>query len=82
VERRRAAGRLLAARFTWERVLAPLVEFCRRPAIDATKERFAFRPPTVAPPEGRGSGWGRRLRRRLGVFPGGVGSAGRRGPAR
>lgn len=49
VEERRRAGRLLAGRFAWERVLAPLVEFCREPSRDATKHSFAFRPSTQAP---------------------------------
>lgn len=59
-ERRCGAAELLAG-FRWERALAPLVEFCRNPRRDATKERFAFRPGTVAPPDGLAF----RLRRRL-----------------
>jgi hypothetical protein len=58
---RREGARALLAEFRWERVLAPLVAFCRLPAADPTKERFAFRPPTVAPSD-RLAG---RLRRRL-----------------
>jgi glycosyltransferase involved in cell wall biosynthesis len=51
VEARLARGRALASEFSWERVLAPLAGFLARPAVDPTKERFAFRPPTVAPPD-------------------------------
>src|SRR5688500_20132017 len=47
-ERRRAAGRQIAATFAWERMLAPLVEFCREPWRDPTRDRFAFKPETVA----------------------------------
>lgn len=57
---REGAARL-ARRFSWERVLEPLVAFCRSPRRDPTKEAFAFRPPTVAPPDG----WTFRLRRAL-----------------
>ncbi|HEX2165124.1 MAG TPA: glycosyltransferase, partial [Thermoanaerobaculia bacterium] len=48
---RRRGAAALAARFAWPRVLAPLADFCRDPRIDPTKEAFAFRPPTVAPPD-------------------------------
>jgi len=61
LRRRGAAG--LAARFAWDRVLAPLAAFCRAPRTDPTKERFAFRPPTVAPPAGLAERAGRRLGR-------------------
>lgn len=54
-------ARELVARFAWERALAPLVAFCIEPRADPTKERFAFRPPTVAPADG----FGFRLRRWL-----------------
>lgn len=47
---RAGAARLLEA-FAWERVLAPLVRFCRAPRTDPSKEAFAFRPPTTAPPD-------------------------------
>jgi len=58
----RAAGaRALAGSFAWERVLEPLVAFCRAPRRDATKEDFAFRPPTLAPRDELGL----RLRRRV-----------------
>ncbi|MGE5234612.1 MAG: glycosyltransferase family 4 protein [Acidobacteriota bacterium] len=39
----------LARRFGWERVLEPLVGFCRDPWRDSTKEAFARSLPTVAP---------------------------------
>jgi glycosyltransferase involved in cell wall biosynthesis len=64
-DRRRAAGRRLAAGFAWERVLAPLVAFCREPWRDPTRDRFAFRPPTVAPADKLGFRLRRRLRRAL-----------------
>jgi hypothetical protein len=60
---RRRGGAELAAGFTWERALAPLADWCRRPRRDDGKERFAFRPPTVAPPDGfvfRARRWARR----------------------
>ncbi len=64
VAARSRAGRALAAHFAWERVLAPLVAFCRAPRQDTSKERFAFRPATVAPPDSfsfRLRRWARRL---------------------
>jgi len=64
-ERRRAAGRELAAGFAWERAIAPLVRFCERPWRDETRERFAFRPPTVAPRDALGFRVRRRLKRAL-----------------
>jgi hypothetical protein len=42
------------------------VRFCREPRIDPTKEAFAFRPPTLAPPDPLGF----RLRRRLRLWMG------------
>lgn len=51
VAARRRGAADLAARFAWERVLAPLADFCREPRRDGSKERYAFRPPTVAPPD-------------------------------
>jgi glycosyltransferase involved in cell wall biosynthesis len=56
-------ARRLLADFTWERALAPLVRFCREPRTDPTKERFAHRPATVAPPDRLGFRLQRRLRR-------------------
>lgn len=50
-ERSRAGGRELLRGFHWDRALAPLVRFCREPRIDATKERWAHRPGTAAPPD-------------------------------
>jgi glycosyltransferase involved in cell wall biosynthesis len=61
----REGARRLLADFTWERALAPLVRFCREPRIDPTKERFAYRPATVAPPDRLGFRIQRRLRRFL-----------------
>ena len=63
-EEKKGARRLLEA-FRWERVLEPLVSFCRAPVADPTKERYAFRPPTVAPPDRLGFRLRRRLRRLL-----------------
>lgn len=66
--RRVAAGRRLAGLFSWERALAPLVAFCLAPWRDATKERFAFRPAAVSPPDSlsfRVRRWLRRTERRL-----------------
>lgn len=61
---RHAAGAAeLARHFSWDRVLAPLVSFCRDPRIDPTKEAFAFRPPTVAPADSLAFRVRRRLRR-------------------
>ena len=59
------AGRAaaLARRFAWERVLEPLVAFCREPRRDPTREEFAFRPATVAPPDPLGFRLRRKLRR-------------------
>lgn len=57
----RAGLAALAARFAWPRVLSPLVAFCRDPRPDPTKDRYAFRPPTIAPPDPLRF----RLRRRL-----------------
>jgi len=50
-EARRAGGRELLRDFRWDRALAPLVRFCRAPAVDASKERFVHRPGTAAPPD-------------------------------
>ena len=61
---RREGARELLAAFRWDRVLEPLVRFCREPWRDGTKERFAQRPATVAPPDRLSF----RLRRRLRVW--------------
>jgi hypothetical protein len=63
---RRTGARELAAGFRWDRVLEPLVRFCREPRIDATKDRFAQRPATVAPPDR----FAFRLRRKIRVWRG------------
>jgi len=64
VARRVERARELAAEFSWERALAPLVGFLRAPASDATKERFAFRPATHAPQDSLPSRVSRWLARR------------------
>jgi len=51
VAERRDGARRLARRFAWDRVLEPLVAFCRQPRQDPTKARYAFQPGTVAPPD-------------------------------
>ena len=66
VEARRRAGLELAAEYRWQRVLAPLVRFLESPRREATKERFAFRPPTRAPKDGLRRRISRRLRRPVG----------------
>jgi glycosyltransferase involved in cell wall biosynthesis len=58
---RQAAANELAAKFNWERVLQPLIRFCREPRQDPTKKDFAFCPSTVAPPDP----FLTRLRRRI-----------------
>jgi glycosyltransferase involved in cell wall biosynthesis len=61
-ESSRAAGaERLARRFAWDRVLAPLVEFCRDPRRDDSKDEFAHGLETRAP----GDPLGFRLRRWL-----------------
>lgn len=64
VAQKRAAARELAETFAWERVLAPLIRFLAAPALDPTKERFAFRPGTASPPDALGFRVRRYLRRR------------------
>ena len=63
---RRAGGERLLESFRWEKVLAPLLEFCRTPKLDGTKEEFAFRPETQAPPDGLAFRLRRFVKRRLG----------------
>jgi glycosyltransferase involved in cell wall biosynthesis len=63
---RQSGARELVAAFHWDRVLAPLVRFCREPWVDATKDRFGQRPATVAPPDRLAF----RLRRKLRVWRG------------
>jgi glycosyltransferase involved in cell wall biosynthesis len=64
---RHAAGAaVLARRFAWDRALEPLVAFCRAPRRDPTKEDFAFRPATEAPPDAPGFRLRRKLRRLAG----------------
>lgn len=59
---RQAGARELATAFRWDRVLEPLVRFCREPWIDDTKERFAQRPSTVAPADSLAFRFRRKLR--------------------
>lgn len=68
---RQEGARRLAACFHWERVLAPLVAFCRDPQVDETKERFGQRLATIAPPDRLAFRLRRRLRR-LGSSGGGA----------
>jgi len=72
VEAKRRGARRLAESFAWPRVLEPLLAFCREPRQDPTKEAFAFRPGTVAPPDTLAF----RLRRWLGRHAGGTGVPG------
>ncbi|HVS63143.1 MAG TPA: glycosyltransferase family 4 protein [Thermoanaerobaculia bacterium] len=58
-------GRELAREFRWSRVIEPVLEFCREPWRDATKEGFAVGLPTHAPPDALGFRVRRRLRRLL-----------------
>jgi glycosyltransferase involved in cell wall biosynthesis len=46
---RKAGAAALAAGFRWERALAPLIDFCRAPRRDLTKESFTHRLETRAP---------------------------------
>ncbi|MFP5288213.1 MAG: glycosyltransferase family 4 protein [Thermoanaerobaculia bacterium] len=59
-------ARELLAAFRWDRILEPLVRFCRDPRVDATKERFVHRPGTAAPPDSLSF----RLRRKLRLLRG------------
>jgi glycosyltransferase involved in cell wall biosynthesis len=63
---RQEGARKLAARFHWDRVLEPLVAFCRDPKLDPTKDRFGQRPATIAPPDHLAF----RLRRKLRTWRG------------
>jgi len=78
VAARRRGAAALARRFAWEDALAPLVAWCRRPRRDDSKQRFAFRPSTVAPPDGlafRARRWARRRLAALRRSGGGEGEA-------
>jgi len=66
VEDRRRRGRELAREFLWEKALEPLIGFLRTARVDSSKERFGFRPPTVAPPDSLSFRARRWLRRRRG----------------
>jgi hypothetical protein len=65
VAARRRGGAELLPGFAWETVLEPLLRFCEKPEADPTKAAFAFRPPTVAPPDRLGFRARRWLRRKL-----------------
>jgi len=67
VRRQRGQRELLKA-FRWSRVLEPLVNFCKCPERDPTKDEFAFRPTTMAPQDGFLFRLRRRLRGHLGGF--------------
>jgi hypothetical protein len=60
--RQQGAATLLSS-FRAESAFAPLLRFCTAPATDPSKERFAFRPPTVAPADRLLLRLRRRLRR-------------------
>ncbi|HEX6198762.1 MAG TPA: glycosyltransferase, partial [Thermoanaerobaculia bacterium] len=62
-DRHAAGAAALARRLSWDRALEPLLLFCRAPRRDPTKDDFAFRPATVAPPDAPGFRLGRWLRR-------------------
>jgi hypothetical protein len=59
-------GRATAKSFTWSRALAPLERFCAAPAVDATRDAFAFKPETPIPADD----WRFRIRRKLGALRG------------
>lgn len=63
-------GRELAAQFTWQRSLAPLLEFCAQPYSDASRHRFTHRPETIAPADDLLFRAKRRLRRMMGKVAG------------
>ena len=63
---RHEGARDLLAAFRWDRVLEPLVRFCRDPRVDETKERFVHRPGTAVPPDSLSF----RLRRKLRLLRG------------
>ena len=65
LERRTERGQELARGMIWRRALEPLVRFCREPMIDRSKEEFAQRLPTNAPPDSLLFRVRRRLRRVL-----------------
>ena len=65
VESRKWAGRELLASFSWDRVLEPLIRFCREPKLDGTKTQFAANVPTRAPADPLMFRARRKLRRLL-----------------
>lgn len=46
---RRDGAKSLLEAFSWDRSLAPLVQFLQAPRLDASKDHFAHRPTTVTP---------------------------------
>jgi glycosyltransferase involved in cell wall biosynthesis len=63
---RAEVGRATARTFTWSTVLAPLERFCAAPAVDPTREAFAFRPESPIPADD----WRFRIRRKIGALRG------------
>lgn len=63
----RAGAAEIVASYAWEKALAPLLEFCRNPRRDDTKDAFAFAPGTRAPADSLPF----RLRRRVRAWLGG-----------
>jgi glycosyltransferase involved in cell wall biosynthesis len=59
-------GRAAAKSFTWSHALEPLERFCAEPAIDPTRDAFAFKPETPIPADD----WLFRLRRKIGAVRG------------
>lgn len=65
VEARVERARKLASEFAWDRVLEPIVRFCRAPRREATKDRFASPLETHAPADSGAFRLRRFLRTRL-----------------
>jgi len=65
-ERHAPGAAALALRLGWHFAMEPLVAFCREPRRDPTKDDFAFRPATVAPPDRLAFRLRRKLRRLAG----------------
>ncbi len=66
VRKRRLGGQRLLQEFHWDRVLEPLIGFCKEPVVDPEKNHFVSHLPTHTPPDSflfRAERW---LRRRLG----------------
>jgi glycosyltransferase involved in cell wall biosynthesis len=65
-DERAAVARGVARALAWPRALEPLERFCAAPAVDPTREAFAFRPETPIPSDD----WRFRVRRKLGLLAG------------